>query len=625
MKVGIKRHDESIFASEVYRELERQAVRKGHFKPTEEDQVKLAAQEIKTPKMTGDLVGDIGVLALELRTKGYVKQAEDLEQKLVLYKQAEVHMYNVHDEKGEDVLNFAHKDGDIEIVPAQEERGKVETVQSAAKKILEVVQKQPTGKVGSKTGGMRKTAQEALTPAEGQLPPGMTPGMVGYGKGAEDKINKVLTALGGSLKFDTDRIPAPKFAGLDFRAAENPAAAQKQYEKWAKIPAGSVAAYYRILDSPLFARQIKYGSQLTETWFHGQITQKMGARHSDTTSAVQWIKGVAQLLGISIHEGFLVAPADAKSGWNNWLQLEQFKSNVARALADGFRAQYNKVWGGPNNEKITQADAQIAGIYKAVIAEIAKASDWRTLGTIRTTEADDVDLASAMAVMQGSLNHIKTASGSKQYQTDLLPLYRALNLTQAHAFQQFFKKAVEAISKATKELTRNIPGAMGDVKGQTSTAYEVQRMWYDAMQGEQDPKERAWLAEQHNKAKEMVAFIAQYEGGPFALMKPQIRAQSAAIGPEFAAISTLQELVGYLQEAKADTMSALGVKAKPRRAAKPAAAKPAGRAAKPARRAAKPAAKPAAPAAAAPAAAAKPAGKGGMTPEQIRGAITGKV
>lgn len=83
-------------------------------------------------------------LAHKLHKAGYNQQAENLEQKFSTYKKAEVDanlLYRAHSETGDDLLEFAHPDGDIEIAPAQDEHGCVETPISQHNKILKVVQK----------------------------------------------------------------------------------------------------------------------------------------------------------------------------------------------------------------------------------------------------------------------------------------------------------------------------------------------------------------------------------------------------------------------------------------------------------------------------------------------------
>jgi hypothetical protein len=137
----------AFYQSEVLRELERQAVRKGFFDLTPEEKVKLAAQAVQgqhSLEPTGDLLRDLTILAQGLRQKGYDKQADDLERKLLLFKSAEATLYHAIDETGEDLLDFAHPEGEFSV--GESELGRVETTMSAAKKILDVVKKQPQAK-----------------------------------------------------------------------------------------------------------------------------------------------------------------------------------------------------------------------------------------------------------------------------------------------------------------------------------------------------------------------------------------------------------------------------------------------------------------------------------------------
>jgi hypothetical protein len=83
-------------------------------------------------------------LAARLRTAGFVHQAESLENTFGVYKKAEQDvnlLYRAHSETGDDLLESAHPDGDVEMAPAQDHNGDVETLQSKHKKIIEVVQK----------------------------------------------------------------------------------------------------------------------------------------------------------------------------------------------------------------------------------------------------------------------------------------------------------------------------------------------------------------------------------------------------------------------------------------------------------------------------------------------------
>ena len=94
----IQKYTQNLYASEVYREFERQAVRAGKFDPTPEEIVKAGAFKIAQAESinqpidvtpSNDLVNDVVRLAYAMRRKGFVNYAEELETKLVLYKQAE--------------------------------------------------------------------------------------------------------------------------------------------------------------------------------------------------------------------------------------------------------------------------------------------------------------------------------------------------------------------------------------------------------------------------------------------------------------------------------------------------------------------------------------------------------
>src|SRR5258708_5619450 len=83
-----------------------------------------------------------------LRNKGFNSHAESIEQKFLIYKSAaNTHLYQAHDEDGEDLINAAHPDGDVNM--GDGERGDVETILSQHKKIVDVINKTPTGKLAT--------------------------------------------------------------------------------------------------------------------------------------------------------------------------------------------------------------------------------------------------------------------------------------------------------------------------------------------------------------------------------------------------------------------------------------------------------------------------------------------
>lgn len=150
------RKNNNLYASEVYRELERQAIRKGFFTPTDSDIVKNAAVNVKNTNLentvlneSGNLLQDIAILTSELRKKGLDTYAENIEQNLLIYKQAET-LYNIEIDTAKNLAEFAHREGDVQIVGGGD-LGVVETIQSAADKILAVIKKEPTGQYPKKT------------------------------------------------------------------------------------------------------------------------------------------------------------------------------------------------------------------------------------------------------------------------------------------------------------------------------------------------------------------------------------------------------------------------------------------------------------------------------------------
>ncbi|HVI41789.1 MAG TPA: hypothetical protein VM577_14145 [Anaerovoracaceae bacterium] len=136
----------NFYDSPVMRELERQAVKKGTFKSKPVDEVVKTASPRKSFVPTDDLQSDLLKLAEGLRERGFVKEADDLESKIFIRKQAETHLYRAIDEDGEDILEFAHPDGDARVADAQNQEGVVETLLSQHKKIEDIVNKLPTGK-----------------------------------------------------------------------------------------------------------------------------------------------------------------------------------------------------------------------------------------------------------------------------------------------------------------------------------------------------------------------------------------------------------------------------------------------------------------------------------------------
>lgn len=109
-------------------------------------------------------------LCSDLRSEGFTSYAHTLENKFLLLKQAEAlpitkkaekHLYNVHDETGEDFIEFAHPGGgNNELDPHWDDLGNIETIEERHKKIIDVLNKIPTHQ-----SVQHKEAKKSINPA----------------------------------------------------------------------------------------------------------------------------------------------------------------------------------------------------------------------------------------------------------------------------------------------------------------------------------------------------------------------------------------------------------------------------------------------------------------------------
>ncbi len=133
--------------SEVSRSLEKLAIQKGMVKP--EPLQKQASMDKKadiTP--TSDLMENIFKLCNGLRSEGFTKQAEEIETNFLNYKQAQT-LYETSKEEGEDLVHAAHPKGSHKLEDVDSDEAVVEDILDKQKKIKEVVEKKPTGKLSN--------------------------------------------------------------------------------------------------------------------------------------------------------------------------------------------------------------------------------------------------------------------------------------------------------------------------------------------------------------------------------------------------------------------------------------------------------------------------------------------
>lgn len=184
--------------SPVMRELERQAFKKGTVVTPVADIVKKASAQ-KRFASTGELFVDLIRLAEGLRERGFSDQATVLESKIFAYKKA-AQEYNSE-------LSAAHPDGDVTMGEASNGLGDVETLESAHEKMVEVVNKKPTGKQAALIANILKASEEAL-----ELKKKAQAG----DESAEDVFSGKSAATAATIKEINDFLTAefPKIAGI---------------------------------------------------------------------------------------------------------------------------------------------------------------------------------------------------------------------------------------------------------------------------------------------------------------------------------------------------------------------------------------------------------------------------
>jgi hypothetical protein len=148
------KHADDFFTSPTMREFIRIASQNDALKSSLpavfEPVIEKTASAKEDPKTFAE---NLLLLCEELRSEGFTSYAHTLEQKFLLFKQAsmektaEKHLYNVHDETGANLIEFAHPGGgNKELDKSWDELGEVETVSEKQKKIIDVLNKVPTAK-----------------------------------------------------------------------------------------------------------------------------------------------------------------------------------------------------------------------------------------------------------------------------------------------------------------------------------------------------------------------------------------------------------------------------------------------------------------------------------------------
>lgn len=127
----------------VMRSLEKLAKEKGLV---ESEPITKSASQSLVP--TNNLTENVLVLCDGLRQRGFTKQAIELEEKFLAYKQAQT-LYETTSEKGEDLVDAAHPKGSYKLEDVDSDEAVVETILDRHMKMVKMIEKTPTGKLSS--------------------------------------------------------------------------------------------------------------------------------------------------------------------------------------------------------------------------------------------------------------------------------------------------------------------------------------------------------------------------------------------------------------------------------------------------------------------------------------------
>lgn len=410
----LSKYTDNLYQSEVYRELERQAVKKGFFKPTDAERVKLAVQEVQQTQSinqevdtsaSDDLIVDVARLAYAMRRKGLVTQAEDLEQKLVMFKQAENAFYNVTKETNEDLMNFAHRDGDVNIIEGSGDLGTFETLQSVADKILAVTRKEPTGKqpmnrLAALASMINKVAQQGDAPAYYTSSQGGAPQPSSTFERAAPSVSREVPKTRRAMlanvqttleEFETNRKSAPSLGGFYLTDPAGPEQ-QSAYIYFARL-AGiqlnpiTIAAWVNVAQIAITEGVLTQG-EIPVVTAEALYTKLQNSHAVIPIAQVDTLRKVSAAIGLGqVFESTYMNPNNDST--YIFAGGFQFATNNDKAwaacqwLAQQVRAVYVAAF-GENNDTIVKAQTAMKSIPERLYAELNAIKTGEKLTDINT-------------------------------------------------------------------------------------------------------------------------------------------------------------------------------------------------------------------------------------------------
>lgn len=417
----IAKHSTHTFDSETYRALERHAAKRGFFDTEIVKQAADQAQEVELPlEATGDLLQDLCKLADGLRAKGFDQQANTLERNILIYKSASSNLYDVTGETGDDLLDFAHPEGDVTVV-GEGELAKVETQKGTAKKVREIAEKAPTGKAGSKSEpGLVRQAQGFWTP-EGEGDFTASPKAL-----SQKAVNSIFGRIGDARKDSgfTDWVSGASLSERNKGSIIGDPSIAKVYTWLAGIPQASIARYNRAVRM--------FGGDPSAKYIQTWAEQKgRSGNANDIGNVANWIG--ANVMADIANEDWGDAGAKIAAQW------PLFKKSV-----------WN--FGAANNK--------MSAISKALVDELARVNI--SPGNI-VGEDGKIDVPGGLASLQQIRQQFGTVAKGANNQ-NIKEIIKALNPAHQGSYDQSWNRISKAIAEASSELGKK-GGVGGTISG----------------------------------------------------------------------------------------------------------------------------------------------------------------
>lgn len=501
--------NKTFMQSFIMREFAQNAKKRGWVK---DKPIQKKASKKRDYEPTGDLLLDLSKLSDGLRDKGFISEAKSLEKKIRLYKQAEIHLYKVHEEDGDDLLDFAYPDGDVEISPAQDELGKVFGPLGQKKKIMDVVKKKPTGKLASAALRL-KQAQFGF---EEEVVDEDDPVAMARQR-AEQGMARVDRARRNYSNIDTSQLT---FAGGRWQSAPS------LYASVAGVSVNEIMRYMNVksvLGAPT-------GKAVTPAFVKQIMTNGNGA-YSTISSA-------AKMLGVDVSNNYMgvssrgtvwvtetndypdnpnsVFYENSEVGKNSRYFDPNSKgaNDVATKISTAFQALYANLWGA-NGEKIQKATEKLQGL-KPAVQNLLNGPDFSSKGL---TDAGDVNLNQVRARLLAGQKAFAKAynSGSRKQLVSALQALGPESAVEAEA--QFWGN----LAKIMREVLVSMAGGseresklVQDYSGQVTEAI---RFYSDEMKASEEGSEnRRNAAFNVQKLVRLRSIFANNADQPFAVL-----------------------------------------------------------------------------------------------------------